>query len=140
MTQIPPYADPNLDRKRGLIKNQYGLNTANYSWQRGNIRQQQNLDTAGLTQQFGQMRQALPGQYANRGLLNSGIYSQGLYDFNQNKANQFAKLANQYSTQLHNNTVGQQQAGQDQATGLADVDYQEAQARAALAAQLKAIV
>jgi hypothetical protein len=82
-------------------------------------RQQQNqyaFDQGQLASKWDAMRQKLPGEYAGRGLLNSGIYMQGLqdygrqrgYDFDQldfsNNAakNQFGEQAHQYDTTRSN--------------------------------------
>lgn len=134
------YYDPALTQKRALAGQQYGLAGADYNWQKNAAQQANATQMASLTNQFRQQREALPGQYAGRGLLHSGIYAEGLANFNVNKQNQFAQLNQQYAAQQHNLNQGYAQAGQTQAETLNDIDLQEATARAQLAAQLKAVV
>lgn len=134
------YYDPALTQKRALVKQQYDLQGADYNWQKNALNQSQGTQQQALTQKFGQMRDALPGQYAGRGLLHSGIYAQGIYNYNQDKQNQFSQLAQQFGQQQHQADAAYAQQGNAYGQNVNDIDLQEAQARAQLAAQLKAIV
>lgn len=146
--------DPALTQKRALINQQYGIGQADVNWQTKNITTQHGDAVRALTQQYAaqrrglqSQRQALPGQYVGRGLLHSGIYRQGVQDwkhsmrdFTNQKHNAFGQLANQFAVQRHGlqSDNANQALSRDQ--GLNDVDLAEAQSRAAIAQQLKAVV
>ena len=131
--------DPALTQKRALINQQAGIGSADNAWQTKSIGAQHRTAYLGLKQQYATQRANLPGQYAGRGLLDSGIYKQGLIDFNKQRTNSFQGLAQQYAQQQH----GLQQSGamntMQQNQGLNDVDLAEAQGRAQIAAQLRAV-
>lgn len=116
------FFDPLDDAKRANARTQFGLTQAQLGWQRGNIDTTRANETASLQQQFAKQREALPGSFANRGLLNSGIYAQGVYQFNQNKANAFRDQAQKFSEQYGNNDFAQQQAGVTRDSAIADSD------------------
>jgi hypothetical protein len=136
MTQ---FWDPGLTQKRALIKQGYANQQADQTWQTRNIKQQHATSFQALKSQYAQQRASLPGQYAGRGLLNSGIYKQGLIDYNKGRTTAFKGLAQQYASQQHQLQAGGAKAQLDMNQSLNDVDLAEAQARAQLAAQLKAV-
>jgi len=136
MTQ---YWDPALTQKRALINQEAALGVANNAWGQKNITQQHKTAFRALTQQYAQQRANLPGSYAARGALDSGIYKQGLIDFNKQRTNQFQNLAQQYAGQQHQYQQAGAQNTLQQNQSLNDVDLAEAQARNQLATQLRQV-
>lgn len=151
-TPRPYVADPTIGAQSAAATRQYGLQQSNLNFQRGNLQQQKRQDFAGLAYQYGKMREALPGQYAGRGLLNSGIYQQGIYDFNRQKQQAAAALTTKWQGQLGANhfqaldNTGryydtQAQLGAQNQKDAYDWSLQEAekQSQAALADQLRGV-
>lgn len=138
--QIPSYVpDPQFAAKKAASMRNLGMEQANLQFQRGDTQSQEAYQTAQLTQNIGRSRQQLPGQYAGRGLLNSGIYGNALLRHSQDAANQYRDLSLKFGSMYGQNAIAQQQARTTYDLGIADVDAQEAGARAQLAAQIRAM-
>lgn len=136
----PYVADPTFAAKRAAYMRQLGMQQSNLQFERGNTQQQEAFQTGQLGQNIGRARQRLPGQYAHRGLLNSGIYGNSLLQHSQDASNQYRDLSLRFGAMYGQNDMGQQKARLDYDFGMADLDRQEADARAALANQVRGVL
>lgn len=143
----PPPAPPGLSatdintfaQQRAAAKRALDQQTALYNFNRGNTLAQQGLDFTALARKYDQMRTQLPGSYAHRGLLNSGIYGNALQQYAQQR-----QTATQGLTQKYQQALGQQQLGLTQAQqnyGYSNQDTAAAEQarRADIAAALKGL-
>lgn len=120
-------------------KTQLGQVQAQNAFQRNADLRNQGLETSALTRRFDTMRERLPGAFAGRGLLNSGIYGHALTTYAQDRQNALTALATKYQQMLGQLDIGNQGANQDYQTALANAADMEQARRATLAAQLKAL-
>lgn len=139
MTYIDPAEQLAWDNQRRAARNTYQGSLVNLDFQRGAAQQNQGLDFNKLTTQFDQMRNNLPGGFAKRGLLNSGIYGDKLQQYGTARSSAFSDLASKYQQMLGG--LGQQQnaAGINYSNTLGGVDDQEAIRRSQIAAALKGL-
>ena len=118
----------------GLANNLLGVG---YDWFKN--AQNQESDTTKLNRQYDQMRERLPGGYAKRGLLNSGLYHQGLTDYGTQRGQATSDMTQKYQQAFGDLAVRGTQGlvtwGQQQA----DAAEAEALRRAEIATQLKAL-
>jgi len=128
------------ESRRAALRGQYAASQAQNTYNQGLARIGYTTGSRDLTRQFDQMRQRLPGGYAKRGLLNSGIYKQGLENYGVERANSFGDLQQRLQSALGQFTIDQQSSSANYGTGLAQIATEEAARRAALAAQLKAVM
>lgn len=99
---------------------------------------QRNSDRLG--QQFDKSRSQLPGSFARRGLLNSGIYQQALTDYANSRQQAFGDLNFDYSNQKGQLDVNKQGFTNTYNTSLTGVEAEKAARRAELATQLRGIM
>lgn len=129
----------NFQAQRDNANLAYQQGLANLDYQQGNADQNYATGRANLVRQYDQMRTRLPYNFGRRGLANSGIYTQGLQDY----ADQRTRSLSDYETNRQ-----QQQAGfglqkanlaGTYRTGMGSLDQMEKARRAQLAAQIKAV-
>lgn len=124
----------NMRRSAAL---QYGSGLATNQYQRSALDQNNTFNTQQLTRQFDQTRNRLPGNYARRGLLTSGIYAQGLQDYGQNRLDAFQKQLMGYQQAAGGYDQNQRNLESGYAGSIADIAAQEQQRQAEIAAQLR---
>lgn len=90
-----------------------------------------------LASQLRRARQQLPGQYAGRGLLRSGIYGRGLGEFEQGRMTAEARQERGFGQRRQDLISALSQFDINRAMALANIDLQEAQRRSAIAAMLQ---
>ena len=90
-----------------------------------------------LARQLTRARQQLPGMYAGRGLLRSGIYGRGLGEFEEGRMMAESRQERSFNQrrQALMNALGESDI--NRAMQLANIDLQEAQRRSAIAAMLQ---
>lgn len=137
--QLTMTEQANIANQRRQANDLYGNSLANLEFQRGNALANQSLDTQNLTTQWDRTRERLPGGYAHRGLLNSGIYGQGLQNYATDRLSAFRNLQSKYQQQLGSYDLQKQQAVNQHASTFAGIDTTEQAARADLAAQLRGL-
>ena len=129
----------NIQNMRDVAGLQRTQGLANVDYQQGNAVQNYGISRDNLVRQFDQMRQSLPYQYNSRGLMNSGIYQQGLSNYADNRV----RGLNQFDTQHQQNMAGfgLQRQGLEGAykTSMDNATRLEQARRAQTAAQIKAI-
>lgn len=123
------FIDPIGDAKRSNARLQFGMDTARLNWQRSRIQQQRRQGLSSAVRRFYQARQQLPGSFAARGMLNSGMYQQGIKDFNTERATSLRDLQQGFQYRLGENTIAGRQAGVTQQMSLADADAETAAKR-----------
>lgn len=139
MSYVDPAEQASWQNQRLAARNSLQSQLAGFDFQRGAYQQQQGLDTNSLTTQFDQMRQKLPGGFAAKGLLNSGIYADKLQQYGTQKDQAFSNLAAKYQQMLGG--LGQQQdaANMNYANTITNTNDQEAIRRSQIAASLKGL-
>jgi len=125
-------------RRRNATQ-QLGNSLAQTNFTRGNYKANQAAEMLQLGNQFKQARNRLPGQYIARGMYGSGIYGQGLQDFNTQRTQAYGDMQRKYQQMLGQLNINDANANQQYSNQMSDVGQQEAMRRAALAAQLRSI-
>lgn len=117
----------NLTYQQQLAQNEFlrANENAQYGTTRGNT-----LD------QYAKVRAALPSQYEGRGLLNSGIYGQGLQDENTAKLNALQQILQSHQQVQSGYDLSQTQQEQSRNATLAQIAAARAAAIQQLASQL----
>lgn len=123
---------------RRRVKDAYDMAVDQNNMQRGLATNAYTRSVGDWTTKFDRMRQNLPGQYANAGLLNSGLYARGLQNFNSDKIRQMGNLSGAYQDQLTAFRKADEQLGLTNDGSIADLNTQEAARRAAAAGILGA--
>lgn len=128
------------NNQRREVSDVYGDANAQNDFDRSQALAQQSYETADLAKQWNRQREALPGQYAHRGLLNSGIYGEALQHYGEDRTSASSALALKYQQTLGNIGLAQQRAQGAYGRDTASVDSTEAARRQDLASQLKGVV
>lgn len=139
MTWIDPAEMAAWDGRRRRATNQYQVGQAQGQFNRSLGKQNQGIETRNLTQQYGQMRENLPGSYARRGMLNSGIYGRGLQQYGTQRTTAFGDLASKYQQQFGQLDLTDQANTVNYNDQLGDINDQERVRRAQLASALRGI-
>lgn len=121
------------------IKDNYKLALGQNAYQQRTLRNQRSRGETDLRRQFAEARLQLPGDYAGAGLLNSGIYQQGLSRFQGERQSAFANLRGQFDDQMQGLRIARRQLGAVKRQGLTDLRQEEAARRAALAASIRGV-
>lgn len=126
--------------QRTTLGDTYGTANAQNAFDRTQTLANQAAETAALARQWTQTRNALPGQYAKRNLLNSGIYGGALQQYGSDRAAATDALALKYQTTLGQLGLNAQAAQTAYTSGTSQVNNSEAARRESLAASLKGVV
>lgn len=125
-------------QRRGL-DTQYGISTAQHDYTRGGLLAQQSQDTGDLAMKYDRMRESIPGGFAHRGLLNSGVYGGALQQYGQDRTSAYARMAQGYGQQLGQVTLDQGASDRTYTSGLSSVADAEAARRQDLATQIRGL-
>ncbi len=128
-----------FETSRRRARTTYGQGSAQNTFQRGQLAQATGRGRADLMKQFDAIRNKLPGGFAGRGLLNSGIYQEKLGQYGTDRltaTNRFEEDATGASNQL---TLGQGQLDELYKDAMTDIDGQESARRQAIAASLRGL-
>lgn len=118
------------------INDTYFLNQQQNQYQQGVAGNNYAINQGNLIDQFAQLRNQIPGNFIHRGLINSGLYGQGLGQFAKNRASALGNLASQYQQQLGGFNLANSQLGYSQSNGLQDLESQRRARLATLASTL----
>lgn len=124
--------------QRDQLKMGYQQNLAKLDFSQGNADQDYATARGNLVRQFDQMREKLPYSYNARGLMNSGVYSQGLQDYGDQRLRSFGEFEQKRQQQQAGYGLQKQQFADSYRGGMAQVDQLEKARRAQIAAQIKA--
>ena len=125
--------------KASNLRSNYQRTLAQNAWERGQASSEYNTARTGLTTQFDRQRFQLPGQFVGRGLLDSGIYQQGLSDYASDRTNAFQALSTGYARKKGEISQSSQNALTGMNTGLALNEAEKQAKRAQLASQIRSI-
>lgn len=139
MTWIEPAEQASWDGRRRRATNQYQRGQAQGVFNRGVARQNEGIETRDLAQRYGKMRENLPGQFARRNMLNSGIFGRALQDYGSERTTSFGNLASRYQQQFGQLDLTDQSATGGYNDQLGDINEQEALRRSQLASALRGI-
>lgn len=129
-----------FEGQRSAIDYGYQQNLVQNAAQQQTLNLEQMQAQRDLARQLGRARQQLPGQYAQRGLLRSGIYGRGLGDFEEGRMMAESRQERGFGQRRMDlyNTLGQFDI--NRGIALANIDLQEAQRRSAIAGLLQGAV
>lgn len=117
--------------RAGLAQNSYQRRIGNAGYQ------QQRL---GLTSQWNQTRNLLPGGYAQRGLLNSGIYQGGLQQYGQQRIGAFQGAEQTHFGQLGQLSQGRLDLRSTLNSSLNTIEAEQQARRATIAAGIRSAI
>lgn len=123
--------------KRRQINDTLGLGTAQTQYQRNTSRLGHNQRRQQLVQQFSRVGERLPGRFARRGLLNSGLYHKGVAEHLRDRDASLANLDQDFNQQLYGLDLADTQLEAVRRSALDDIEAQEAARRAAIAAMIR---
>lgn len=139
MTTLPFDEQVAFDRQRDAVDFSYQTGLARNAAARGQLDLDEGLALRRLGRDFQRGRQQLPGQFVQRGLLNSGFYRRAVSDFGTAQTDALAALRNDFGRR-RTDLFGQLSALDAQRLiQLADVDLNQATRRSAIAAVLQGV-
>jgi hypothetical protein len=125
-----------FERQRSDIDYGYQQQIVQNAGQRQFLNVQQSQAQRDLARALNRARQQIPGQYAQRGLLRSGIYGAGLGEFEEDRIIAESRQARDFGMQRMDLTQALSSADINRAMQMANIDLSEAQRRSAIAAML----
>ena len=143
----PVYTNPELDPTEvayydslaSRLNSTFDQSMAANQLQQTQLSTENDIRMEDLTRRFEQVRDKLPGGFAKRGILNSGIYNNALTEYGTDRSNAFSDMSRQFNNQMAGLQQQAAQLGQTKQTGLGDVEVQRAARRNAKAAILRAV-
>jgi len=129
-----------FDSLQSRLNNQYGQGAAQNLFQQSMLQSEQGVREQDLGRRFDQMREKLPAGFQQRGLMNSGVYQQGLTDYGTERTNAFADLQRGFQNQMGGLQQAYAQMGSTYSTGMSDVESQRTARRRGKAAALRSVM
>lgn len=143
MPLVPPDLGPEdiayFDSLMSRANQVYDQEAGNNLYQQGILQSEKGITEQDLGRRFDQMRERLPGQYQNRGLMNSGVYQQGLSDYATERTNQFADLNRRFQGQMGGLQRAYQQLGATHGMTTADINSKRIARKNAIASTIRAV-
>lgn len=126
--------------RRNALRLQYQRGMARNAYEQGQAGLNHGMQQSALTRKWGLQLEKLPGQYARSGMMNSGVYQNGLKNYWTQRQAEFDQSARGYSQQLSD--LGQQglDLSAQQAAGMNLVEADANARRAQIAAMIRSIV
>lgn len=132
--------DVNLfNTRKSNLRAEYGRQSARNVFDQGQARLDFGLAQRNLTNDWDAFRNKLPGQFAGRGLMNSGVYTNALQEYAQNRQLGFEGLGRQFDKQMGGYAQQALDLESRLQQGLNMVEAERQARRAELAAQLRSI-
>lgn len=130
----------NFQQRRSSARSQYlnSISQAHYDRGQADLGKTTALQKYGVS--FGRQREALPGGYANRGLLNSGIYQDALSRYGQDAAMAQGDILRGYQQTIGQVGINQGNAESTFAQNNLGIGLDEQSRRAAVAAALRSVL
>jgi hypothetical protein len=122
---------------RRNARSTYDLGQAQLNFDRSSAQGQYSDQLAKTQRGVFKSRQNLPGQFARRGLINSGIYGGAVNQFNQSAQQQYSDLYQNQQRQLGQYDVQQGSLNRNLYEGTLNANDAEAARRASIAAALR---
>lgn len=129
----------NIENARNMANLQRSQGLANVGYQQGNAVQNYGMQRDNLVRQFDQMREKLPYAYNSRGLMNSGVYQQGLQDYAGNRMRGLTQFDTQHQQNMAGFGLQKQNLEGSWKTAMDNASRAEAARRQQTAASIKAI-
>lgn len=126
--------------QRRVIGDTYGNTTARIGFDRANAEMDNTYNVEALARQYMRMRDRMPGQFASRGLVGSGIQLDAQQRAQEDQGVAETNLARMYQRQLGDLSLRGNEATTNYTSGIAGVDLTEAARRADLAASIRGLV
>lgn len=128
-----------FDRQRDAVDLEYSTNVARNAAARGQNNFDEQTAVGNLGRQYQRGRNKLPGGFAGRGLLNSGIYRGAVSDFGEAGFDQLSNLRNSFQRN-RTELFGQLSAfDANRAIKKADIGLNQATRRSAIASVLQGV-
>lgn len=134
---ISPEEEYGFNSRRRQARRAFKDQRAALKYQKNTLKTNQAADQRSLGREWDTMRSKLPGSYVGRGLMNSGIWGQGLTDYGLNRDSAYADSARNYQTQYGDIRLQKHQSKRDYMTQMADIAEQEKMRRASVASALR---
>lgn len=134
---IDPFQLVQYNNAGNSLRTQYGNSSARNTYGQAMLGIQHQRAQDKLGQQFFDYRQQLPGGFAGRGLLQSGLYKHALEQYSQRKLQGQQDLNLDYQSQLGGLQVDQLGTENTLNSGLSSIEAEKQARRAQLAAQLR---
>lgn len=143
MPLVPPDLGPEdiayFDSLMSRANQVHGQESANNLYQQGILESEKGIQERDLNTRFDQMRERLPGQYQNRNLMNSGVYSAGLGDYATQRTNTFSDLNRRFQSQMGGLQNAYQQLSQTHGSTISDIEARRTARRNTIASTLRAV-
>ena len=139
MAFLDPESVNSFETSRRRVRTTYGQGLAQNTFQKGRLDQAAGRGRFDLMKRFDAMRNKMPGGFAKRGLLNSGIYQESLANYGADRltaTNRFEEDTLGAQNQLQ---LGANQLDELYKDALTDIDGQESARRQGIAASLKGL-
>lgn len=137
---IDPITEASLNNRMSSVRSTYEQALARSTYAKSMLDIDQSNTLAALEKNWFNARQQLPGAYAARGLLNSGVYKKALADFASEKQTAFDMTRFNYQKQRGAYDIEQQNAQNEFNTQNAAIEAERAARRNQMAAQLQAVM
>lgn len=138
--QLDPETLADLSSARRNAGLQYGQSQATTQYQRALAQMQYESALGNVTRKWDATREQLPGGFARRGLLNSGIYGSALQKYGTERQAETNQLSQGYQQQLAGYDLQNRQSEQTYQNALANIADAEQAKRVALAQQLRELL
>lgn len=138
-TQLAPSVQQVFDQGLRDAQSSLGRTLAQINFQRDTTKQNYAQQWQQMQQQWKQAREQMPGSYARRGLLNSGIANQGYTDFYNKQLRDTSAFNRQQASQLGSYGLATRQANDVYQQAVANLQDQMRARRQDLASQLRGI-
>ncbi len=122
---LTPDVMADLRIRRRQVNERYNLGTAQMDWQSRQAQLESGRAMRDITEGYGRARERVPYGYASRGLLNSGLYSRGLWDLGKQFANQVTDTQGRLQGTLEGFNLAKEQLARMRTGGLSDLDEME---------------
>lgn len=124
---------------RGNAKLAYETGQQQNEYNRGNAASRYtNFTYPDLLRKYELLRNKLPGGFAGRGLLNSGLWLQGLSEFNTGRQQALGKAEFEHGVEMGQFDINKLNLERTYFNAMAQIQQQESAARQDLAAQIRA--
>ena len=137
---LSPLEYASLGNQRRQATSQYGLGRAQIDYQRSQAATANSQQMADLRRQYTQMREQLPGGFAQRGLLNSGLYARALKNYGTERQEATNRAAQGYQERLAGLDIEQRATETSYSDAMAALAAEEQARRAQIAATLRGIL
>jgi hypothetical protein len=117
----------------------YNQESDNNLYQQGIVQSEHGITQRDLQDRLKKTREQLPGQYQRRGLMNSGVYQQGLTDYATVATNATSDLERRFQNQMGGLQNAYKQLGETHGMTTSDIEARRTARRNTIASTLRAV-